>query len=270
MKRSLGSILPWALAGLFGAGFLILLLSGRRGTPPAASPGPTTPAAAAKSERKVLYWVDPMHPQYKSDEPGKAPDCGMDLVPVYADGAAGPAATVEGYAAITLPPGRQQAIGAATAPVERRELVQTIRAAGRVAVDERRLHRVHAKFEGYVEKLFVDFTGREVRRGEALLSIYSPDLFATQQEYLLAYRARRDLAASPNRDVARGASELYESARQRLLLWDIPRSEIARLERTGQPGKALTSRSPTSRASGCSPTSTSRRFRRSRPDRRPA
>jgi Cu(I)/Ag(I) efflux system membrane fusion protein len=244
MKRSLGSILPWALAGLFAAGFLILLLSGRRGAPPTASPGPTTPASAAKSERKVLYWVDPMHPQYTSDRPGKAPDCGMDLVPVYADGGPEASAPVEGYAAITLPPGRQQAIGAATGPVERRELVQTIRAVGRVAVDERRLHRVHAKFEGYVEKLFVDFTGREVRRGEPLLSIYSPDLFATQQEYLLAYRARRDLAASPNREVARGASELYESARQRLLLWDIPRSEIARLERTGQPRKALTLVSP--------------------------
>jgi Cu(I)/Ag(I) efflux system membrane fusion protein len=246
MKRSLGSILPWALAGLFAAAFLVLLLQERSAKTAAAPLSGSSPSASrlTPTDRKILYWVDPMHPQYKSDKPGKAPDCGMDLVPVYADGGAEAAAPVEGYAPITLSPGRQQAIGAATGPVERRDLVQTIRAVGRVAVDERRLHRVHAKFEGYVEKLFVDFTGRQVQRGEALLSIYSPDLFATQQEYLLAYRARRDLAASPNREVARGASELYESARQRLLLWDIQRSEIARLERTGQSRKALTLVSP--------------------------
>lgn len=244
MKRPLGSILPWAVAGLFAAGFLVLLLSGRRGASPAASPGPTTPAAA-KSERKILYWVDPMHPQYKSDKPGTAPDCGMELVPVYADGGTSePAASVEGYATVDLPPERRQAIGVAVGPVERRELVKTIRAVGRVATDERRVHRIHAKFEGYVERLYVDFTGKAIRRGQPLLSVYSPDLFATQQEYLLAHRAKRELEASPNRAVSRGASELYESARQRLLLWDIPRSEIERLERTGEPRRALTLISP--------------------------
>jgi membrane fusion protein, copper/silver efflux system len=109
-----------------------------------------------------------------------------------------------------------------------------------VAFDETLQHQVHAKFEGYVERLFVDYTGKPVRKGQPLLSIYSPELFATQQEYLLAFRASNELSASGNADVARGGADLYESARQRLLMWDISPSEIQELERTGQPRKALT------------------------------
>ena len=244
--------LPWLITAILAAALLAVLFAR-----PAADPGRTTgpapvrpaPASspASKSAKKILYWVDPMHPAYKSDKPGIAPDCGMDLVPVYADeGAPAPASAVEGYASLTLPPDRQQAIGVAAGVVERRDLVKTIRAAGRVAFDERRLHRIHAKFEGYVESLPVDYTGRPVRRGEPLLSIYSPELLATQQEYLIAVRAKRELGLSGNTDAVRGGADLYESARQRLLLWDIPPSEIARLERTGQPLKALTIVSPVS------------------------
>jgi multidrug efflux pump subunit AcrA (membrane-fusion protein) len=103
---------------------------------------------------------------------------------------------------------------------------------------------VHAKFEGYVERLDVDYTGKAVRRGQPLLSIYSPELLATQEEYLIAVRARRQLQKSTNPEVARGGVDLYESARQRLLLWDISPREIAELERTGKPRKALTLYSP--------------------------
>ncbi len=92
--------------------------------------------------------------------------------------------------------------------------------------------------------LFVDYTGKSVRKGEPLLSIYSPELLATQQEYLLAVRARERLGASPNPDVARGAADLYASARQRLLLWDIRPADIERLEKTGEPQKAVTLYSP--------------------------
>lgn len=244
--------LPWLITAILAAALLAVLF-GRR----AADPGRTTGSApvrpvpasstASKSAKKILYWVDPMHPAYKSDKPGIAPDCGMDLVPVYADeGAPAPTSAVEGYASLTLPPDRQQAIGVAAGVVERRDLVKTIRAAGRVAFDERRLQRIHAKFEGYVESLPVDYTGRPVRKGEPLLSIYSPELLATQQEYLIAVRAKRELGRSGNTDAVRGGADLYESARQRLLLWDIPPSEIARLERTGQPLKALTIVSPVS------------------------
>jgi multidrug efflux pump subunit AcrA (membrane-fusion protein) len=242
--KSFRTTLPWLIAAVFAAAFLAVLV-GRRTATDAGRADPASAAPVSKSERKVLYWIDPMHPAYKSDKPGIAPDCGMDLVPVYADeGAPAPASAVEGYASLTLPPDRQRAIGVASGTVERRELVKTIRAAGRVAFDERRLHQVHAKFEGWVESLPVDYTGRPVRKGEPLLSIYSPELLATQQEYLLAARAKRELSSSGNAAVARGGADLYESARQRLLLWDIPPAEIARLDRTGQPRKALTLVSP--------------------------
>jgi multidrug efflux pump subunit AcrA (membrane-fusion protein) len=256
MKTSFRKILPWAVAAFFATAFLATFARNRRTavtSPVAGAPAPS--GAAVSGERKVLYWVDPMHPAYKSDKPGIAPDCGMDLVPVYADeGSPGSAAdegtagastpAVQGYSSLSMSRERQQAIGVAVGAAERRELVKTVRAVGRVTADERRLHQIHAKFEGYVERLFVDYTGRAVRKGEPLLSIYSPELLATQQEYLLAYRAKKELAGTGNSDVALGGMNLYESARQRLLLWDISPAEIARLERTGEPRKALTLHSP--------------------------
>jgi len=151
---------------------------------------------------------------------------------------------VEGYSTISVPQGRQQAIGVQLGKAETRDLTKTIRTVGRVTFDEKLNHQIHAKFEGYIERLDVDYTGKAVRKGEPLLSIYSPELLATQQEYLLAVRARQQFGVSSNTDVARGGMDLYESARQRLLLWDISPAQIAQLERTGKPEKALTLYSP--------------------------
>ena len=251
MKRTLRSALPWLLAAIFAAGFVTLALSRRsvtRSSPvddrhPAASP-PT--AATTPKARKVLYWVDPMVPGYKSDKPGKSPFMDMELVPVYEDGsdAGGAPTNVPGYSGIALSPERQQAIGVQIGKAEVRELTKTIRTVGRVSFDETLLHQIHPKFEGYVEELYVNYTGKPVRKGQPLLSIYSPDLLATQQEYLLALRARRQLTSSQNSDLSRGATDLYDAARQRLLLWDIRPADIDRLEQTGKPLKALTLYSP--------------------------
>jgi multidrug efflux pump subunit AcrA (membrane-fusion protein) len=243
------STVPWILAGLFAAAFTVLAFSRRS---PATAPatggvsGSPPTSRLTPPARKILYWVDPMHPAYKSDKPGTAPDCGLDLVPVYDDGSTGETRehAVSGYATVTIPEERRQAIGIQVGRVEQKPLAQTIRAVGRVTFDETLLHQIHPKFEGYVEKLFVNYTGRPVRRGEALLSIYSPELLATQEEYLLASRARKDLGASGNPDLARGGSDLLESARQRLLLWDIRPADIQRLERTGKPERAVTLYSP--------------------------
>jgi RND family efflux transporter MFP subunit len=171
----------------------------------------------------------------------------MELVPVYEDGSSGePAAGVEGYSTITLPHQRQQAIGVQLGKAETRDLTKTIRTVGRVTFDETLNHQIHAKFEGYVEKLYVNYTGEPVRKGQPLLSIYSPELLATQQEYLLAVRARQEFRGSSNANLSRGGTDLYESARQRLLLWDISPAELDRLEKTGKPLKALTLYSPVS------------------------
>ncbi|HTO89281.1 MAG TPA: efflux RND transporter periplasmic adaptor subunit [Thermoanaerobaculia bacterium] len=246
MKFSSRSTLPWVLAVLFAVAFGVLALSRAKSARPGAASAATPPASRlTPRERKVLYWTDPMSPGYKSDKPGKSPFMDMDLVPVYAEGTEGaPVAGLEGYSTISLTQERQQAIGVQLGRAGSRELVKKIRTVGRVTLDETLLHHIHAKFEGYVEHLYVDYTGESVREGQPLLSIYSPDLLATQEEYLIAFRARRQLQTSPNPDAARGAVDLYESARQRLLLWDISPGEISELEETGKPKKALTLYSP--------------------------
>ncbi|HYT31017.1 MAG TPA: efflux RND transporter periplasmic adaptor subunit [Thermoanaerobaculia bacterium] len=240
------STLPWVLAAVFAAGFVTLAISRKQPAKPgavsAASPhaSPLTP-----HEKKILYWVDPMTPGYKSDKPGKSPFMDMDLVPVYEQGTgAPPAAGVEGYSTISVPQGRQQAIGVQLGKAESRELVKKIRTVGRVTFDETLHAQIHAKFEGYVERLYLDYTGKPVRKGQALLSIYSPELLATQEEYLIAFRARQQLRTSSNPDVAQGGVDLYDSAHQRLLFWDISPGEISELEKTGKPKKALTLYSP--------------------------
>ena len=242
------AVLPWTLAALFASAFLVLALSRRSTTK--TEPATTLKAAASSvspipsRQRKVLYWVDPMKPGYKSDKPGKSPFMDMELVPVYDDTAGATPSGVEGYSTISVPQGRQQAIGVQLGRAEIRELTKTIRTVGRVTFDETLHAQIHAKFEGYVERLYVDYTGKPVRKGQPLLSIYSPELLATQQEYLIALRAREQLRTSTNADISRSGVDLYESARQRLLLWDISPGQLRELEKSGKPQKALTLYSP--------------------------
>ena len=140
--------------------------------------------------RRVLYYVDPMNPNNRSDKPGKAPD-GMDLVPVYADEAAAEDAMGgTGYASVKISRDRQQMMAVTVEEAKLMNLEDSIRTVGRVVPDETRLHHVHTKFEGFIEDLFVDYVGKFVREGQALFSIYSPELVATQKEYLLALRAQ--------------------------------------------------------------------------------
>ncbi len=247
MKPFSRSTLPWVLAAFFALAFAVLALSRRPSKSEANAGGAQAPSRllpGTPHEKKALYWVDPMVPGYRSDKPGKSPFMDMDLVPVYEEGATGDSSSVEGYSTIRLPQDRQQAIGVRLGKAETRDLTKTIRTVGRVTFDETLNHQIHAKFEGYVEKLYVDYMGKSVRKGQPLLSIYSPELLATQQEYLLAFRARQQFRASSNADLARGGVDLFESARQRLLLWDISPAQIEELERTGKPQKALTLYSP--------------------------
>ena len=148
-------------------------------------------AAEAKNARKILYYVDAMHPWYKSDKPGIAPDCGMELKPVYA-GDAPPAADGEGPPPNTMLVGqdKQQLIGLRYGQAEWITEGQTIRAAGRVAADETQISRVHSKVEGWIEHVSADFTGQLIQKGQPLLTLYSPEMLASQQELLLALKAR--------------------------------------------------------------------------------
>lgn len=145
---------------------------------------------------------------------------------------------------VYISPARQQMIGVRTAAVERRALQTTIRTVGALAYDETRVTEIHTKIAGWIERTFVDYVGRQVRRGEPLFTVYSPDLVATQKEYLLALRAQRQLGDSPQAETRAGAGSLLSATRERLTLWDITGGQIDELERSGEPSKTLTVYSP--------------------------
>jgi Cu(I)/Ag(I) efflux system membrane fusion protein len=145
---------------------------------------------------------------------------------------------------VQISPERQQLIGVKIGKVEMRPLEKIIRTVGRVDYDERKVVTVSPKIGGWIEDLYVDFTGRYVKQGEPLLTIYSPELVSTQEEYLIALRAKKDLVKSPFSEVAASGNSLAESARRRLKLWDISDEQIKILEESGQAKKTLTLYSP--------------------------
>jgi RND family efflux transporter MFP subunit len=207
----------------------------------------TAAAPAAAGEKKVLYWYDPMKPEVHFGKPGKSPFMDMQLLPRYAEEKpAGRQGAPPGFSVVRIPLERRQEIGVTTARVERRTIGGAIETNGVVAEDEGRVRAVNAKFSGYIEKLYVDRTGQPVRQGQPLLSIYSPDLVATEREYLLALENARRLSGASSSETASDARALVEATRQRLRLWDIPEAEIDRIEKSGRISKDLTLSSPVS------------------------
>lgn len=200
--------------------------------------------SAAKGERKVLYWVDPMHPWYKSDQPGIAPDCNMKLVPVYEGDASAKSEASLPAGAVQVNLEKQQLMGVETGTAEYSDASHTIRAAAKVALDETRIAKVQSKIEGWIDQVAVDFTGKLVKKGQPLLTIYSPEALATQQEYLLALKAQQTMHDNPVHEMATSAGNLLESARRRLELWDISDEQLDGIRKTGKPLKNLTLYSP--------------------------
>ncbi|HEY9161091.1 MAG TPA: efflux RND transporter periplasmic adaptor subunit [Desulfomonilia bacterium] len=139
----------------------------------------------------------------------------------------------------------QKMIGVKTVPVSFVEMNSDLRLAGRIEYDEQRISTVNAKVDGWIERLYVDFEGRPVEKGESLLDIYSPELLSAQKELLSlkAFSGRKD-STDLGRMVEKDAEELISAARKRLILWDITEGQIAQIERTGKPVRALTIRSP--------------------------
>lgn len=203
---------------------------------------PTTPPPAAGA-RQIAFFRSPMDPKVTSPTPRKD-EMGMDYVPVFQDELkAGPA--VAGLAAVDIDPGRQQLIGLRTAPATRAPIGGQLRVVGRIAVDETRVRHVNIKNAGFVERIFVNYIGKQVKRGDPLFTLFSPDLLAAQEEYLLALRSRGALAGAGG-DSDDTARVLIAAARRRLALWDVPAAELRKLESTGQPIKAVTFYSPAS------------------------
>lgn len=149
---------------------------------------------------------------------------------------------------IEIPPDKQQLIGVKTVAVTVRPLQKVIRTVGRVEYDERRLATVNTKVEGWIEKLHVDYTGRQVRKGEPLAEIYSPELIATQQEFLNVLRWARQSGNTKNENIRKmltaDADSIINGARQRLRLWDISDEQIKKIEESEKPIRTLTIYSP--------------------------
>ncbi len=205
--------------------------------------GPDQETASGKNAARYNC---PMHPTYTSDGPGSCPICGMDLVPIEDEGedSGMEMTSIEGLAGIKLSDAKRQLIGVRTTEVVMAPLTKTIRTVGNVEPDETRLAEVNMKIDGWIEKLHVDYTGQLVRKGQMLVSVYSEELYAAQQEYLVALRAEKRLSKSPVPEVANTGAGLVRSARRRLELWDIPESTIRSLEKTGKAQKTVVLRAP--------------------------
>ena len=189
--------------------------------------------------KKIKYWAAPMDPTYIRNEPGKSP-MGMDLVPVYEedDEDKEPASTIR------IDPVTIQNMGVRLERVKRKPLVKYIRTFGNITYDERLIYTVNTKFNGWIEKLYVDFVGETVKKGQPLFDIYSPELVTAQEEYLLALQHNKRLEGSPYPEIHEGARRLLDASRTRLKYWDLSDRQIKKIETTGTVQKTLTIYSP--------------------------
>lgn len=153
-------------------------------------------------------------------------------------------------AAVEIPEESQQLIGVKTIEVAVKPMQKVIRTVGRIEYDERLLATVNTKFEGWIEKLYVDYTGKYVKKGEPLAEIYSPELVATQQEFLNLLKWNKSPVKDPKSQIeamlSRDAEKIVDAARQRMKLWDITDEQIRQIEETGSPKRTLTIYSPSS------------------------
>ena len=205
----------------------------------AAAPASMTPAASATAPRKLLYYRNPMGLADTSPTP-KKDSMGMDYIAVYegGDDAVGSSA-----GEVKISTEKVQKLGVKTEAAALRELARQVRAAGRVEIDERRLHNVAPKFEGWVERLHVNATGQPVAKGQPLFEVYSPELVSAQREYVVAAKgvvALKDASA----EMQSGMRQLAEASLARLRNWDISEEQIKALAAGGEAKRSLSFRSP--------------------------
>lgn len=226
---AIGMIVVAALAA--GGGYW----AGNRG----AQQGGAPLAAGGKQERKILYYRNPMGLPDTSPVPKKDP-MGMDYIPVFEGGEeAEPAAANQ----IALSTEKVQKLGVRTAKASLKALGKTVRAAGRIEPDERRMYAISPKFEGYVERLYVNATGQAVSKGQPLFEVYSPELVSAQREYAIAAQGVQSLKDAGS-EAQEGMRQLAESSLARLKNWDISEEQVRALAKSGASRRTMTFRSP--------------------------
>lgn len=194
-----------------------------------------TSSSLGISGSDVAYWTCPMHPSVKQQTEGDCPICGMDLLPVsHADVESG---------ALLVDEGTRRRIGVRLAAAIVKPVTLEVRAVGRTTWDETKLEDVTLRVEGWVERLYVNETGQAIRRGQTMLSVYSPQLYSAQQEYLLAIRSRESArgTSAPER-----AGYLVRSAAARLRLLGLSDGQIGQIEQRGAPLENMPILSPVS------------------------
>ncbi|MFO7665927.1 MAG: efflux RND transporter periplasmic adaptor subunit [Desulfobacterales bacterium] len=197
-------------------------------------------------ERKILFYRNPMDPSISSPVPAKD-EMGMDYIPVYADEVAPPEKKeIKGLATVTIDEKGIRLAGIQTAEATKRKLEGDIRAVGLVKPDETLIRHVHTKNSGWIEKLYVNTTGQLIKAGQPLLTIYSPQLLGSQEEFLRARENAMRFAKSSIPEVQKGGEDLLKAARRRLELFDVPESLIKEIEITGTPKRTVTLLAPVS------------------------
>ena len=206
-----------------------------------------TATAATNTAAKAPRYHCPMHPSYTSDRPGDCPICNMKLVLIAddTDHAAGAGSGVPGLVPVALTAEKQQLIGLRTTVVGKHYLARTIRTTATLEHDERKLAKIAPRFGGWVINLKVNQTGQEVEKGEPLLTVYSPELYSAENEYLLAWQRVQQLKASSAAELGQ-AKTLLDSSNRRLRLLGIGDEEIGALEKAGKPDDEILLRSPVS------------------------
>ncbi len=211
----------------------------------------------AVDSAQVQLWTCGMHPNVITEEPGQCPICGMNLTPVKNTAEAEEQSVAEQAmeeqaedaapspgASIVIDPVTIQNIGVQTADVQERPLTRSIRTVGHLDYNEEMYSRINVKYPGWIEKLYVNETGQPVAAGDPMLDIYSPELVAAQEEYLLAFQNVKNLENSTFETITKGAESLLDASRRRLLYWDVTEAQIQELEERGTIARTLTIYAP--------------------------
>lgn len=189
-------------------------------------------------KKKPLFYRNPMNPEITSPTPAKD-EMGMSYIPVYSD-----TDKEHVIGTVTLDHSTAQTIGVKSTQAQKAKLSHIIHTVGRIAFDEGRMVHVHPKIEGWIEHMFINKTGHWVKKDDELLSIYSPQLVASQQEYILALNNLKALSKSPIKSIRQGAKDLIKSSKARLQLLDVPEHHIKELGRKHIIRKSLHLHSP--------------------------